>query len=104
MKTSTLDSLDSLESVDSPESPENHDPATDPGTLEQPASSRLRVLGSLAVLLALLANPEDYTARRFLPGTDPITLRGSDVIEFSPVFPGLRITVDELFAMLRWRS
>jgi Uma2 family endonuclease len=56
------------------------------------------------VPLALVADPETFVVIVFRPSVPPATLTGDDVVEFGPVLPGLQISVNQLFAMLRWRT
>ena len=37
------------------------------------------------------------------PGEPPALLRGADVIDFAPVLPGLRLSIQALFGWLRPR-
>ena len=51
--------------------------------------------------LALIADPERRAVEQFRPGQPAVTLRGTDVLDFGRLLPGLSITVDELFGMLK---
>jgi Uma2 family endonuclease len=50
--------------------------------------------------LALIADPDQRVVEWYRPGPAAVELRGSDVLDFGVVLPGLSLTVDELFAML----
>ena len=52
------------------------------------------------VTLALLVDPDDESVLRFRPDSPLQVLQGADVIDFGEVIPDLRLTVDEVFAML----
>jgi len=51
--------------------------------------------------LVLLVNPENESVERFSADGAEATLRGADTIDFAPVLPGLTLTVDAVFALLR---
>jgi Uma2 family endonuclease len=53
------------------------------------------------VRIALVVNPHDRSVRLLRPGHAPLTLRGTDVMDFDEVLPGFQISVQELFATLR---
>jgi Uma2 family endonuclease len=53
------------------------------------------------VPLALLVDPDDRSVVAFCPGDPPAVLRGTDVIDFAPILPGLRLAVRTLFGWLR---
>jgi Uma2 family endonuclease len=51
--------------------------------------------------IVLLLDPEDLAVMDFRDGAMQNVLRGSDVVDLEPVIPGLKLTVDEIFAPLR---
>ena len=51
--------------------------------------------------LALIADPNHRVIEWFRPGQAPVELRGSDVLDFGVVLPGLSLRVDALFDMLK---
>jgi Uma2 family endonuclease len=55
------------------------------------------------VSLALLVDPIDRSVGECRPGAGERWLLGTDVIDFGPVIPGCALTVNELFAAIRFR-
>jgi Uma2 family endonuclease len=53
--------------------------------------------------LALIAHPERRVVWEYRPGQPPVERRGSDVLDFGMLLPGLTLTVDALFDMLKLR-
>jgi Uma2 family endonuclease len=51
--------------------------------------------------LALIADPDRFFVEQYRPGQASQQLRGADVLDFGVVLPGLSLTVDALFAMLK---
>jgi Uma2 family endonuclease len=51
--------------------------------------------------IVLLLDPEDLAVMDFRDGAMQNVLRGADVVDLEPVIPGLKLTVDEVFAPLR---
>jgi Uma2 family endonuclease len=56
------------------------------------------------VPLALLVEPQARYVAVFRPDQPAATLRGAERIDFSPVLPGLALSVDELFGFLKGRG
>ncbi len=52
------------------------------------------------VPISLLVDPRDRSIRRFHSGIAPRVMKGSDVVDFDAVIPGLRLVVQELFQAL----
>jgi Uma2 family endonuclease len=50
--------------------------------------------------ISLLVDPDDESVMRFRRGEAPVTLRGGDLIDLTPVLPGFELTVAALFATL----
>jgi Uma2 family endonuclease len=53
------------------------------------------------VVAGLLVDEKDRSVFVFRAGTNPVAVRGGDVIDVTDVVPGLRFTADELFSALR---
>jgi Uma2 family endonuclease len=53
--------------------------------------------------MALLVHPSHRAVRLFLPGAPPAVLQGADEMDFGQIIPGLRFSVDDLFAALDMR-
>ncbi len=64
---------------------------------------RCRWLVENGVRAAVFVNSRTRTTRVFRPGWESDLLRGSDRMDFTDVFRGVTLTVDELFAGLRIR-
>jgi Uma2 family endonuclease len=50
---------------------------------------------------ALLVDPDDRSVVLFRPGASPEALQGAAAVDLSAIVPGLRPSVDDLFAALR---
>lgn len=68
-----------------------------PGQVRRSLEERCAWFVSSGVTIALLVWPDDESVTVFRSGQQPLTLRGHDPIELSPVLPGFELTVQELF-------
>jgi Uma2 family endonuclease len=74
-----------------------------PGQGREGQDERCRWYVANGVLAAVRVDPERRTVRVFRPTGQPPDLQGTDVVDLDDVAPGLRFSVDELFAALRPR-
>jgi Uma2 family endonuclease len=74
-----------------------------PGQGREGQDERCRWYVANGVLAAVRVDPERRTVRVFRATGQPPDLQGTDVVDLDDVAPGLRFSVDELFAALRPR-
>jgi Uma2 family endonuclease len=74
-----------------------------PGQNRGGQDDRCRWYAANGVLAALRVDPRQRTVRVFRPTGETADLQGADVVDLDDAAPGLRFTVDELFAALRPR-
>jgi Uma2 family endonuclease len=74
-----------------------------PGQSREGQDERCRWYVRNGVLAAVRVDPERRTVRVFRATGETADLQGADVVDLDDVAPGLRFTVDDLFAALRPR-
>ncbi len=72
-----------------------------PGQSREGQDERCRWYVANGVLAALRVDPERRTVRVFRASGETADLQGADVVDLDDAAPGLRFTVDDLFAALR---